>query len=115
MLMTANAYKTKTVEPFIRKLKDVIRSIVAQYLRLKGAVNDLKSRLSHAYADNERLMDRITEERQKSAKLVELAKDYKRVRNVLGEDEVGSILAKARAGEQALMRHARSKKRERGR
>jgi hypothetical protein len=109
MLMTANAYKTKTVEPFIGKLKDVIRSIVAQYLRLKGVVNDLKSRLSRAYADNERLMDRIDRERQENTKLVELAKDYKRVRNVLGEDEVGSILAKARAGEQTLKRLGRSK------
>jgi hypothetical protein len=115
MLMTANAYKTKIVEPFIRKLKDVVRSIVAQYLRLKGTVNDLKSRLSRAYADNERLMDRIGKERQENAKLVELVEDYRRVRNVLGEEQVDGIVAKARAGERVLRHPVHSKNCERGR
>jgi hypothetical protein len=115
MLMTANAYKTKTVEPFIRKLKDVVRSIVAQYLRLKGTVNDLKNRLSRAYADNERLMDRIAEERQANAKLVELVGEYKRVRKVLGEEQTNSILAATTAREQTLKRPVRSKTHERDR
>jgi hypothetical protein len=115
MLMTANAYKAKIVEPFIRKLKDAVRSIVAQYLRLKGVVNDLQSRLSRAYADNEKLMDRIGEERQENAKLVELVGDYKRVRKVLGEEQTDSILATARAEEQAPKHPVRSKNRERSR
>jgi hypothetical protein len=115
MLMTANAYKTKVVEPFIGKLKDVIRSIVAQYLRLNGAVNDLRNRLSRAYTDNERLIERVKEGRQENAKLIELAGDYKRVRKVLGEEQTDSILAKARAGEQALRRPVRFRNRERGR
>jgi chromosome segregation ATPase len=115
MLMTANSYKGKTVEPFIGRLKDVIRSIVAQYLCLKGMVNDLKSRLSRTYADNERLMDRIADERQKNTKLAELVGDYKRVRKVLGEEQVDSILTKVRAGEQALKHSVRSKNHERDR
>jgi len=32
--MSTRAYKTKIVEPFIRKLKKVIRSPVSQYLEL---------------------------------------------------------------------------------
>jgi peptidoglycan hydrolase CwlO-like protein len=109
MLMTANAYKTKIVEPFIRRLKDAVRSIVAQYLRLKGTVNDLKNRLSRAYADNERLMDRIAKERQENVKLAELVGDYKRVRNVLGEERTDSILIKGKAEEQVLKHPARFK------
>jgi hypothetical protein len=42
MLITANSYKVKTVEPFIRKLKGAVRNIVTQYFHLKGTVNDLK-------------------------------------------------------------------------
>jgi hypothetical protein len=115
MLMTANAYKTKTVEPFIRKLKDAVRSIVAQYLRLKGTVNDLKSRLSRAYADNERLMDRIAEGRQENAKLVELVGDYKRVRKVLGEERMDNIVTRVKAEEQARKDPKRSNNRDRSR
>ena len=47
-LMTARSYKIKIVEPFISKLKDVIRSIVAQYLRLKGKTDDLENQLASA-------------------------------------------------------------------
>jgi hypothetical protein len=82
---------------------------------LKATANDLKTRLSRAYADNERLMDRIAEERQENTKFAELVRDYKRVRKVLGEERTNSILTKARAEEQTLKRSAHSKSCETGR
>jgi chromosome segregation ATPase len=109
MLMTANSYKAKIVEPFIKKLKGVVRSIVTQYLSLKATVNDLKNRLSRAYADNEKLTDRIDKIEQENTRLIETVKDYRRVRKVLGEEQTDSILARARAEEQALKRPVRSR------
>jgi hypothetical protein len=51
--------KSKIINPFIRKLKKATGSIVAQYLQLKAAVNDLNSRLIRAEDANDRLQDRI--------------------------------------------------------
>jgi hypothetical protein len=113
--MTANAYRTKIVEPFVRKLKDVVRSIVAQYLELRSTVDGLRSRLFHEIANNERLMDRIAEESQANTKLSEIAKDYKWVRHVLGEEQTDSIVAQARAEEQPRKRSALPKSKERER
>jgi predicted nuclease with TOPRIM domain len=109
MLMTANSYKSKIVEPFIRKMKKAIGSIIAQYLHLKTTVNDLKSRLSRAYADNDRLTDRIDKIGQENTRLVETVKDYRRVRKVLGEEQTDNIISRAKIEEQALKRPMRSK------
>ncbi|MEG2934615.1 MAG: plasmid recombination protein [Gordonibacter sp.] len=114
-LMSATAYKTKIVEPFVRKLKGVIGSIVAQYLELRSTVDGLRSRLSREISSNERLMDKITEERQANTRLSEIAKDYKRVRSVLGDERTESIVAQAKADEQSRKRPIRSRIDERGR
>lgn len=100
MLMTANSYKSKIVEPFIRKLKKAISSIVAQYLRLKATVNDLNSRLIRSEDANNNLHRIIDNERSENKKLVETVKDYKRVRKVLGEEQTDIIITRAKADEQ---------------
>lgn len=107
--MTAKAYKAKTVEPLFMKLKQVIRSLVAKCLDLMSTVKDLQSRLSGARAENERLMDRIDSERQENRRLGEVAKDYKRVRNVLGEEQTEHIISQAKEQEQAQKQLQRKK------
>lgn len=100
MFTTANAYKSKIVEPFIRKLKKAIGSIVAQYLRLKATVNDLNNRLIRSEDANDRLHDRIDTMRQENTELVETVKDYRRVRKVLGDEQTDNIITRAKAAEQ---------------
>jgi uncharacterized protein involved in exopolysaccharide biosynthesis len=107
--MTTSIYKTRIVEPFTKKLKGVIQSLVSQYLELKSAVNDLSRRLSHVYADNERLMDRIAEVKKDNAKLIEAARDYKRIRVELGEKQTNDILNKIKAEEQTRKHPLHSK------
>jgi hypothetical protein len=109
MLMTANSYKSKIVEPFIRKLKKAIGSIVVQYLSLKAMVSDLNSRLNRAHEANNNLHKLIDKERQENTRLCETVKDYRRVRKALGEEQTDSIIARAKAEEQALKRPVRSK------
>lgn len=87
LLMTANSYKTKIVEPFIMKLKKAIGSIVAQYLRLKAMVNDLNSRLIRDESVNDRLHNLIDKERSENKRLFETVKDYRWVRNALGKEQ----------------------------
>ncbi|MDL2273767.1 plasmid recombination protein [Oscillospiraceae bacterium OttesenSCG-928-G22] len=106
-LMSAKTYKTKHIEPFVSKLKTVLRSIVAQYLRLMSKVNDLQTKLSRVLSENETLMDRITVERKENKKLGEVVKDYKLVRTVLGEEQTDSILEQAKAEELSKKRPVR--------
>ena len=97
-LMSARSYKSKIVEPFISKLKDVIRSIVAQYLRLKGKTDDLENQLTSAYDRLSILnssFDRMAKETQTLRRTLV---DYKRIRQALGEQQTDRLLEQAKMG-----------------
>jgi hypothetical protein len=103
-LMTAKTYKTKVVEPFIMRLKTAIRSIVTQYLKLKSSVNDLQSALYHSQEHVESLTDRLIEAKDANKQLREVARDFGRVKKILGEDKVKHILKQAKEKEISKMR-----------
>lgn len=100
-LMTARSYKIKIVAPFISKLKDVIRSIVAQYLRLKGKTDDLENQLASAYDRLGTLnssFDRMVEE---TLTLRRTLVDYKRIRRALGERQADKLLEQVKTEERS--------------
>jgi len=112
MLMYADTYKTKMVEPFIKRLKTALRSVLTQYFEMASRVNDLKQKLVSANATIERLTDRVQEVIKDNTQLSEIVKDYKRVRNALGNEKVDEILLKAKDAE-VLERERKPKARSR--
>ena len=101
-LMYAQAYRTKFVEPFISKLKDVIRRLIAKCLRLSDNIKNLKSKLSDAHEDIERLTDNLKSVNAHNTELKGYVKEYICVRKSLGDTQVNEILAREKAAEQAL-------------
>jgi len=105
-LMYAQAYKTKMVIPFIKRLKEIIHSVVAQYLELMDTVKDLKSRLSNANSKIDGLNDKLQKVNDHNSELKEYVRDYIYVRKALGEDQTNDILEKEKAAEQAAKQKA---------
>ena len=108
-LMGVGAYKTKIVEPFIKKLKGVIKSFLSQYIELKDTVRDLNRHLSRSYSSIDQLEKRLEESKSDNAKLFEVAKDYKRIRSALGEKQVDSLVSKVKEMEKPHNRSGRSR------
>jgi hypothetical protein len=104
-LMTAKTYKTKVVVPFITKLKNAIRSIVTQYLKLKSSVNDLQSALYRSQERVESLTDRLITAKESNKELQEVARDFGRVKKILGQRKTVQIIEQARASE-TVKKHA---------
>jgi peptidoglycan hydrolase CwlO-like protein len=100
-LMTAKSYKAKIVEPFISKLKDVIRSIVAQYLRLKGKTDDLENQLASAYDRISALNSSFDRMSKEALTLRQTLVDYKRIRRALGEQQADRLLEQAKIEEKS--------------
>ena len=100
-LMSARSYKIKIVEPFISKLKDVIRSIVAQYLRLKGKTDDLENQLASAYDHLSSLVSSFDRMAQETLTLRRTLVDYKRIRRALGEQQSDRLLEQAKTEERS--------------
>ena len=84
-LMTTKAYKEKLVEPFVKKLKDVIATFVSNFLDLSREYRRIKDQLGRARKDNEKL------ERQNRA-LQQDSEYLKIIKHELGSDEVDEIL-----------------------
>ena len=88
-LMSAKTYRTKIAQPLITKLKDVIRKLIVNVVEIskmwKQALNE-KSRFAGRCRDLERENDSLRKD----------AKKFGIVRDKLGEDEVQSILQKAK-------------------
>lgn len=100
-LMSARSYKIKIVEPFISKLKDVIRSIVAQYLRLKGKTDDLENQLASANGRLGTLNASFDRMAQETLTLRRTLVDYKRIRRALGEQQADRLLEQAKKEERS--------------
>ena len=101
-LMYAQAYRTKFVEPFISKLKDVIRSLIAKCLRLSDNIKSLKSKLSDANEKIGNLTDNLKSVNAHNTELKGYVKEYICVRKSLGDTQVNEILAREKAAELAL-------------
>lgn len=105
MLMSARSYKAKTVEPFISKLKGVIRSITAQYLRLKGKTDDLENQLVTVRERFNTLNSSFNRILMETHILRRESADYKRIRHVLGEQQVNRLLEQAKTRERSKAQH----------
>lgn len=100
-LISAKSYKTKIVDPYIKRLKDVVRSIVAQYLKMKDTVNDLRKELSSMKNRVWGLNDTVDNMRSENEKLSNIVTDYKLVRKLLGNEKTDSIVEQAKTDEHA--------------
>lgn len=84
-LMSAKTYKEKLVDPFVKKLKDVIATFISKFLDLTHEYQRIKDQLWRARNDNEKL------ERQNRA-LQKDSEELKIIKHELGPDEVDDIL-----------------------
>ena len=91
-LMYAKTYREKYAIPLVRKLKDVIRSILLQYIE---KTKELRSALDRA---NNRIRDmyrEITKLEPENERLRGVERDYSRVRRVLGGEHVDELVSVA--------------------
>ena len=98
--MTAKAYKTKMVEPLVKKLKSLLKTVLARcfegwdnYYRLNSANRNL-------YQSNERLKNHSKQLIADNSRLREEIKDYKLLRKVFGSRQIDSLLEQARQSKQ---------------
>ena len=94
--MTAKAYKTKVVDPFIKKLKDLIRTVLARAFEGWDNYNRLNLTNAKLYRENEKLSkcnDKLTNENEN---LKRELKDFHLLKDIFGIEEIGALVNKAK-------------------
>ena len=84
-LMSAKTYKEKLVDPFVKKLKDVIATFISKFLDLTREYQRVKDQLWRARKDNEKLANRNRALQKESDEL-------KLIKGELGSEQYEEIL-----------------------
>ena len=84
-LMSAKTYKEKLVDPFVKKLKDVIATLISKFLDLTREHQRIKDQLWRARNDNEKLSNRNRALQKESDEL-------KLIKGELGSEQYEEIL-----------------------
>lgn len=84
-LMSAKTYKEKLVDPFVKKLKDVIATFISKFLDLTREYQRVKDQLWRARNDNEKLTNRNRALQKESDEL-------KLIKSELGSEQYEEIL-----------------------
>ena len=97
-LMYAKTYRDKFALPLVKKLKDVIRSILVRYFE---KTNEMERVIKHTRNQVWSLTERVKKLEPENERLRDIEHDYNRVRGVLGKESVNELVNTAKAQENA--------------
>lgn len=106
-LMSAKSYKKKFVDPLIQRLKNLVRSAVAEsYLGWENyhRINNLNGRL---YSENKSLKHENSRLKELNNQLREQNKAYRLLEKVFGKRKLNEIIEQARGYKKSKQRDAR--------
>lgn len=99
-LMTAKTYKSKIVEPLIKRLKALVKTVLVRCFQAIDDYHRLNVTNANLYRENEHLRKvngRLTDENEN---LRAENRDYKLLRKVFGSKQIDSLLEQARQSKQ---------------
>ena len=110
-LETGKSYREKKAKPLIKKVVTVLRSVYRAYLALSRRFNDMQRSYERAWNKVNSLTVRVEELWNENRMLRENLRDFERVKGVLGQDTVETIIQADRQREQAIKEQKRAQKR----
>lgn len=99
-IMTAKSYKSKIVEPLVKRLKSLIKTLMIRFFQAVDNYQRLNQTNANLYRSNERLKGHNKHLTADNNRLKEEIKDYKLLRKVFGNRQIDSLLEQARQSKQ---------------
>lgn len=103
-MMSARGYKAKAVEPFIKRLKSLIKLVLSRYYAAKDDYHKLYETNGRLYRDNEGLRSSNEKLLEENARLKVQIKDYALLRKAFGSKEIDSLLEQVKDKEKSKQR-----------
>ena len=102
--MTAKSYKSKVVEPLIKRLKSLVKTVLVRCFQAIDDYHRLNVSNANLYRENERLSKVNEKLADENEKLRAENKDYKLLRKVFGSRQIDSLLEQAKQSKQRGIR-----------
>lgn len=99
-LMTAKTYKSRIVEPLIKRLKSLIETVLVRCFQAIDDYHRLNVTNANLYHENERLSKVNEKLADENENLRAENKDYKLLRKVFGSKQIDSLLEQAKQSKQ---------------
>lgn len=106
-LTSAKSYKTKIVEPLIRKLKKLVLSVLANYFNAVDVYHQLNMKNGQLFRENENLREDNRDLRAENSQLRKENRDFALLKKVFGKEKIGALIYQAEEAEQAQKRNKR--------
>ena len=98
---SAKSFRDKVALPLVNKLKELVKSLTIQCVRLKEEVLQLRDKVKHLTSDVEFYKGKIRDMSAETELLQEKADDLERVKRYAGAEQIDTIIGKVK--EQELM------------
>ena len=99
-LMSAKSYKTKIAEPLVKKLKSLIKRVLARCFEAWDSYHRLNVTNANLYRENETLSKINDRLKGENDNLRSENRDYKLLRKVFGSKQIDALLEQARQSKQ---------------
>ena len=96
-MMSARSYKTKFVDPLIKRLKALVIKTLSRYFEARTDFERWRTANHSLASSNERLKNRVSALENENEYLREDLRDYKLLRKVFGSRQIDNLLEQARA------------------
>ena len=96
---SAKSFRDKVALPLVNKLKELVKSLTIQCVRLKEEVLQLRDKVKHLTSDVEFYKGKIRDMSAKTELLQEKADDLERVKRYAGAEQIDTIIGKVKVKE----------------
>lgn len=108
-LMSTKSYKTKFVDPLIKKLKSLIKTVFARCFEAWDSYHRLNAANVNLYRENQVLSKKNDSLNAGNAELKKQNGDYKLLRKVFGDKQIDGLLEQAKQSKQRNKRFRNNK------
>ena len=106
-MMSAKSYKAKFVDPFIKKLKSLIATILARYYEARDNWHRISVLNNNLQRENEVLRYEKCQLKNENTELKKQNRQYSFLRKMFGEKGLEDLVRKSEEIKQAIMREKR--------
>ncbi len=91
-LMSAKTYKTKFIEPFIKRIMKIIENLARRCYRAEKIAEQAEAKVRPLEAENERLKGQLWNKNMALSKAEVKARDFDRIKSYVGVEQINRLL-----------------------
>ena len=88
----ASTYKTKVVEPFVKRLIEIVKNLARRCYRAEKFQEEAEGKISKLHQEKEELKSKLWDKTTENNHLKKQLSDYEKIKSYLGIDKIKELL-----------------------